>query len=1093
MKNKFTRFRHSAKLCAFVLCFIGTLLLGVTVHAQTSVSGTVTSSDNGAAMPGVNVVVKGTTIGTVTDIEGNYKLNVSGNDAALQFSFIGYTSQDIPVNGRSNISVALEPNLQQLGEVVVTAIGIEQSKRQLGYTVQEVDGEQLAKANETNLVNALNSKVAGVNVYGSSGSPGASANIRIRGNTSITGSNSPLFVVDGIPISNDTYSSSAVGGVDQSNRAIDINPADIQSLTVLKGPAATVLYGIRAASGAIIITTKKGKKDTKPVVTLSTSWEVNEVNRLMPLQKEYSQGFDGVYIGPINQQAASWGAPISDLVFDGDENYPFDRNGNLVPKSTLPNGKPAIGYDNQENFFKRGLVADNNISIRGGTAATTYYLSAGFLNNNGIIPNSQFDRTSFKTTLSTDITEKLNASISASYVNSGGVRPERGSNVRGVMLGLVRNPPTFDVGNGKVGQAAADDPSSYILPDGTERSYRHGTYDNPYWAVNKNYSTDEVNRIIGYANLQYELFPFMNISYKLGIDQYSDTRKSRVGIVPAPGPDKPIINPGNVDYDNIFSKNLNSDLLITFNKELNSNFYIDGVIGHNYFWENYRRVSFDGNELSVPNFYHISNATPGNAEEIVSRRRVAGLYGQVNLGFKDYLFLNLSARNDWSSTLPKDNNSFFYPAASLGFEFTEALGLSNNPIIPYGKLRVSYGQVGKDAPLYATANYYEKTDVTGDGFTDGLVFPLLGVNAFEQDGVLGNNTLKPELTTTFEIGADLRLLNNRVSMEVTYYSSKTTDQIIPVDISAASGFLSSIQNAGLITNKGIEALVTVTPVQTNSFKWDLTGNFTKYKNIVESILPDVTNISLSGFVSVSSRAITGQPYGVLFGDGLLHVDDPNSPLNGQLIIGPEGFPLPAVESKIIGDPNPDWLLGLRNTFTYKGISLTALLDIRKGGDVWNGTYGLAQFFGTSANSAAYRGEAGDGVIIAGAMESGDGYAPNTQQVDLNNNAIGSEANRWRRYGFGTLGEENVEDASWVRLREVRLSYSLPQSVMEGIRGISNIDISLTGRNLLLFTGFKGIDPETNLIGTTQGENGFGLEYFNNPNTRGYGASLNITF
>ena len=1069
---------------------IALLLCTITGYAQErTITGTVTSSEVGEPVPGVNVLVKGTTIGTVTNIDGDYRLQVPEDETTLQFSFIGYATQEATIGNQTTIDVVLESDLQSLEEVVVTAVGIEQSKRQLGYTIQEIDGESVAKANETNLVNALNSKVAGVNVYGSSGAPGASANIRIRGNTSITGSNSPLFVVDGIPINNDTYSSDAVGGVDQSNRAIDINPADIKNLTVLKGAAATVLYGIRAANGAIIITTKKGSYNTKPEVTVSSSWEVNEINRTLDLQTAYSQGRDGAYRGPLTQDLWSWGAPVADLEFDGNSDYPFDQNGDLVPAGE-GNGMPARGYDVYD-LFVRGLVSDNNISVRGGTESVTYYLSTGYLNNRGIIPNSEFDRVSLKSTLSAKITKKLTAGVSATYINSGGVRQERGSNLRGVMLGLIRNAPTFDLGNGKTGQEAADDPASYVLPNGIERSYRQGVYDNPYWVVNKNYSTDEVNRVFGYANLQYELFPSLNLSYKLGLDQYSDNRKARIGIVPTPGGGA--YSPGEVDYDDVFQRDMNSDLILTFNKEINPNLYVDAIVGHNYFWQYYRRFGLDGNALSVPDFYHISNATPANAEEVIEEKKVNGVYAQANFGFRDFLYLNLSARNDWSSTLPEGENSFFYPAASLGFEFTEAFGISDNNILPYGKLRASYGQVGNDAPVYATASYYERTTVTGDGFTDGLFFPILGVNAFEQDGDLGNTALKPETTTTFEIGAELRLLQNRLGVDFTYYNSETTDQIIPVDISASSGFLRRVQNAGLVTNEGYEVVLTGSPVRTEAFQWDIVANFTQYENIVERISPDLTNISLSGFTSTSSRAIEGEPFGVLWGDRLQHVDDPNSPYDGQLIIGPEGFPVPAVEQGIIGDPNPDWLLGITNTFTYKGLALSALIDIRQGGDVWNGTYGIAQYFGRTQHSADFRGEAGEGVIIEGVVAEGDGYVPNTQQVDLNNDAIGSAANRWTRYGFGTLGEENVEDASWVRLRQVRLTYSLPQSLMDNVRGISGVDIALTGRNLLLFTGYKGIDPETNLTGTTQGQNGFGLEYFNNPNTRGYGVNLTVTF
>jgi TonB-linked SusC/RagA family outer membrane protein len=1055
---------------------------------ERTITGTVTSQETDEGLPGVNVIVQGTTQGTVTDLDGNYRLAVPEGSNVLTFSFIGLKDQVIEINGRSVIDVEMAEDAQQLSEVVVTAIGIEQDRRKLGYSVQEIDSEEITRAPQTNLVNSMNGKMAGVNIVSSSGAPGASAAIRIRGNTSITGSNSPLFVVDGVPISNDEVGN-GVGGVDNSNRAIDINPNDVASMSVLKGPAATALYGIRAANGAIIITTKKGRKGAAPTVTVNTTWEVNEVNRFMDLQEEYAQGRNGIYRGPETQELWSWGPRIETLAYDGDEDYLFSDLGRLVPREDAPEGAlPGRAYDNPANFFVRGLTSDNNVSVRGGTEKSSYYLSAGYLNNQGVIPNSEFERITLRTTVSTSITDKLTASLSANYINSGGTRPERGSNLRGIMLGLIRNTPTFDIGAGKTGREAADDRSVYEFPDGTQRSYRWGIYDNTYWVVNKNFTTDDVNRIFGYASLNYDILPGLSASYKLGLDQYSDRRKAHIGLVPSPAGG--LYNPGNVDYDNIFSQDINSDFILSYNKQIENTWTIDALIGHNYFATNYRRVAFDGNGLSVPDFYHISNASPGNAEEVIERKKVNGVIAQANIGFRDMVYLNLTARNDWSSTLPDGDNSFFYPAVSLGLEFTEILGISDNNVLPYGKLRISYGQVGNDAPLYATSNYFAQTAVTGDGFTDGLVFPILGQNAFEQDGTLGNSQLLPETTTTFEIGTDLRFFSNRLGLDVTYFYAETKDQILPVTISAASGFLESFQNAGLVTNEGIEAVVNATPVDAGAFRWDVTANFTTYENIVEEILPNLTNVFLAGFTSVSSNAIEGESFGSLYGEALQRVDDPDSPYDGELIIGEDGFPLNATESRVLGDPIPDWTMGITNSFSYKGLSLSALVDIRQGGDVWNGTYGIAQYFGVTQHSADYRGEAGDGVVFEGVQRTGeDEFVPNTQQVDLNNDAVGTGANRWVRYGFGTRGEENIEDASWVRLREVRLSYSLPNSLLENL-DVSAVDIALTGRNLLLFTGYKGIDPETNLTGTS---NGLGLDYFNNPNTRGYGVTLNVTF
>ncbi|MGB3618226.1 MAG: SusC/RagA family TonB-linked outer membrane protein [Catalinimonas sp.] len=1064
------------------LLLAGLTLMSVMAYAQTQrITGVVTGVSDKQPLPGVNVTVTGTTTGTITDVNGRYSLEVPTGAESLTFSYVGFESMEQAINGRATVDVKLREDVQQLGEVVVTAVGIETSKRSLGYSIQEVDGEELAQAQETNVVNALQGQVAGVNIISSSGAPGASAAIRIRGNTSILGNNSPLFVVDGVPIDN-SETGEGTDGVDQSNRAIDLNPEDIENLTVLKGPAATVLYGIRAAGGAVIITTKKGKRDTRPQVTFSTSAEINEVNKFPELQQEFAQGSPrggvATYRGPETFEGFSWGPRISDLRYDGDPDYPYSRFGALVPASENPEGRAAQGYNAADAFFVNGFTTDNNVSVRGGTERTSYYFSGGYLNQSGIIPESSFERISLRTTLSTDLTDKLTASISANYVNSGGRRMERGSNLRGIMLGLVRNTPTFDVGDGLTGRDAAAEPSTYELPDGTQRSYRAGIYDNPFWVVNNNYTTDNVNRIIGYTSLNYEVLPWMTFSYKLGLDTYAEERLGHIDIVPN-------WNPGLVQNDNINSTNINSDFLVLMSHEFGPNFEVTATLGHNYFSNMTDRRLTTGNGLSQPDFFNIANASSAVSSNPISKRKVHGVFGDVKVGFRNQLFLNLSGRNDWSSTLPDDDNSFFYPAVSLGWVPTETFNV-NSAILSYAKLRASYGQVGNDAPLYATTSYFEQAQATGDGFIspdNGIVFPFLGQNAFEQDGILGNNQLRAELTTTWEVGADVRFLNNRLGLDLTYYDSETTDQIIPVQISAASGFLQVVRNAGRVSNRGIEAVLTGTPVKTSSFTWDITANFTTFENIVEELAPGLDNVFLAGFTSTSSRAVAGEPFGALYGTVFQRAPD------GQLIIGNDGFPLTEADPQAVGNPLPDWLLGIRNGFNYKGIGFSFLVDIRQGGDVWNGTRGVAEYFGVTQRTADERELTG--VVIDGVVNTGTAaepnYVPNQKQVDFANPAQGLGSYRWVRYGFGTISEENIEDASWVRLREARLSYTLPGTLLGGT--FSNVNLSLFGRNLLLFTPYTGVDPETNLTGTS---NGFGLDYFNNPNVRSYGATLRFS-
>lgn len=1041
--------------------------------AQRTITGTVVD-ESGESLIGVSILAKNTSTGTVTDIDGAYSLRVPEGTTALVFSYTGFKSQEIAL-GASNIVDCTMAEGVVLDEVVVTAVGLESNKRTIGYAIQNVSPDEVVNARETNFVNALNSKVAGVSVISSSGSPGASANIRIRGSASINGTNSPLFVVDGVPIDNSqSYNNGDnVGDVDNSNRAIDINPNDIASITVLKGPSATALYGVRAANGAVIITSKKGAAG-KPKVTISASYGIDKVNKLPARQDTYAQGvpINGVPVwrGPHTGQGFSWGPLISDLEFDGSA-YDFDKNGQLVPKGT-GNGVAARSYDAYD-FFVTGATSDLNASVSGGNDFIRYYISGGRLDQQGTVPNSEFTRNSFRVNLDANLSKKLSATMAANFVTSGGTRIQRGSNVKGVMLGLLRNTPTFDMGNGKTGQDAADDPDTYLRPDGSQRSYRAGIYDSPYWTVNKNPSTDDVKRVIGHAGLSYALTDWLSLSYKLGVDHFSDRRNGAIDI--NPGRDA-----GSVNQSMIDNTNLNSDLLLTINKNISSDLGFSGVVGYNYFDYKFVRQGTNGTSLSAPNFYHISNASNLLAYETINRKRLYGVFGAFDFNYADFLFLNLTARNDWSSILPENDNTFQSYSASLGFAITELPSMTQNDILSYAKLRASYGKVGNDGGtgfIYSTSNYFNSASNGGDGFITAVDFPAFGTNAFERDIQLGNATLKPEKTTTWELGAELKFLRNRIGIDLNYFDSKSEDIIIAVDLPAATGFTNVVQNAGVITNKGWEILLNLGVLKTNDFSWDIDVNFTDLKTEVVELAEGIEDIGLNGFTSTSVDVVPGMPFSVIFGDGFQRDD------NDNLLIGPNGWPLAEPTKKVLGDPNPDYTAGVRNTFVYKGISLSALLDIRQGGDMWCGTCGIMDYFGTSEQSATER---NDVVVFEGVLADG---TPNNIPVALANPADGSNAYYRVRYGFGGITEMNVYDASWVRLREVTLGYSLPSSVfansfLEGAR------ISLTGRNLWLKTDYPGIDPETNLTGAS---NGYGLDYFNMPNTKSYVATVNLSF
>lgn len=1051
-------------------------------QAQRTVSGTI-ADDTGEPLIGASIIAKGTTVGTVTDIDGTYSLNVPDETSTLLVSYTGFVTREIDLGASNVVDVTLSEGVE-LSEIVVTATGLEANKARLGYAVQNVDPDDITGAKEVNLVNALSSKVAGVTVTSSSGSPGASSNIRIRGSNSINGSNAPLFVVDGVPIDNSSNSfnqdGGATAGVDFSNRVVDINSNDIESMTVLKGAAATALYGVRAANGAIVITTKKGQEG-KPQVEIGASVSFDQVNKLPERQETYAQGryLSGVptYRGPETFDGFSWGPRIADLEYDGNADYPFDSNGALVAKGT-GNGQAANVYD-PYTFFVTGRTTDLNASVSGGSKLGNYYISAGRLNSEGVVPNSSFERTSFRVNTNINISEKWTAGMSANFVNSGGDRIQRGSNLSGVMLGLLRNTPTFDIGNGLEGQEAADNPDTYIFADGTQRSYRWGIYDNPYWVSNRNPSQDNVNRIIGSAKLGYQITPDLGINYKLGIDTYVDERFSALDIEVNRG------LTGSLYQQTYNNKDINSDLFLNYNKQFD-NFSFGAIVGHNAWQTVNTNKAANATGFAIPGFFHISNATDVQGFEFINRRRIQGAYATMDFGFSDFLFANLTFRNDWSSTLPKENNTYQSYSASLGFAFTELAGFSKNDILSYGKLRLSYGSVGSDAPIYSTISYFNQAESGGDGFIDNLIFPAFGTNSFERSTLLGNNQLVPETTTTFEVGGEFKFWKGRVGLDVTYFNAQSKDLIINTQLSAASGFANLTENAAEIENKGWEVMLDFSPVKNNDFEWNLAANFTAIENNVLSLAPGVEQIGLSGFVTSSSEVIAGQPFGSIFGTGWQRTE------SGDVIVGSDGWPLTDPVEKVLGDPNPDWTLGLRNTFTFKGLRLNALFDIREGGQVWCGTCGIMNYFGTSELSAAERDDVVvfDGVVNNGTAESPD-YQTNTTAVALGEaDGSSSFSSFYRvRYGFGGITEMNIFDASWVRLRELSLGYELPSNLFEN-SPFAGIGITLTGRNLWLSTDYPGIDPETNLTGDS---NGFGLDYFNMPNTKSYVASVKLTF
>ncbi len=1032
----------------------GILLLSTSVWAQTTISGTVTEgTSDGEPLIGVSIFFQENPgIGTVSDINGNYTLSIPTDSKNLVFTFLGYEKQVIALNGQQRVDVSLLEETQLLDKVIVTAIGIEKNKKAIGYAVEKVDSDEITNAQETNLVNALSAKVAGVQVTSTSGSPGASSSIVIRGRASIN-NNSPLFVVDGIPIDN-SYAGSNF--IDHSNRTIDLNPNDIESLTVLKGASATALYGVRAANGAIVITTKKGSKG-RSNITFTQSLNFDQVNKLPKQQELFAAGelVDGIptYREPL-QSNLNWGPRIDTLRYDGDANYPFSSLGRIVGQSDpSATGTPVNAFKNADDFFQTGITSNTHLSLSGGNERTSYYVSAGYLRQTGIIPQTDFERATFKISGDTKLNDRFSVSGTANYISSGGDRTQRGSNLSGVMLGLMRTPVTFDLSNGV--NDPKNDELAYRFADGTQRTY-WAAYDNPYWSINRNNSNDRVNRIIGNTQLNYEFTPWLKALYRVGLDYYFEERQTYWD------------NESNefgtgVIFNDLFSyRSINSDFLLTFQKQIFSPLEITASIGHNYFTERSLNSIQEGETFIIPDFYDISNvAQVSFVDDNIRKRRIAGTFYDVHFNYKSYLFLNVTGRWDWSSTLPTEQVPFFYDSYNLGFVFTEPLDMSTNSIFSYGKVRMSYATVGGDASPYALNTFFSNTA------------PVKGQTSFLQQSTIGNATLRPEETESIEAGVDLRFFQNRIGLDLTVYRSTTKDQIIEVPVAYSSGFSFAITNAGEIENEGVEVLLRLSPIKRKNFTWDVDLNFSANENTVVALAPGVNDIRFagSGVTSTSNRAIPGEAFGVIFGTKWLRDE------GGNILVDDEGFPLfNPQEPGIIGDPNPDWLMGIRNSFQFKGLHLSTLLDIRQGGDIFNGTLGVMKNLGIHESTANREEE----MVFEGVYESTG--QPNTTPIKL-------DRNFYSQFPFAGVSEASIEDGSWIRLREVTISYALPKVWLQQLPA-GQLELGVSGRNLLLFTDYSGVDPETNLAGAS---NSFGRDWFNSPGTRSLSFNLKAQF
>ncbi len=1089
------------------------LLLCLVAVAQTRlVTGKVTD-EKGAPIEGASVLVKGSINGTTTDAQGNFRINVKPN-AILVISSTNFATKELKTGDQSTVAVSLSSQTNVIDEVVVTALGIKREKRELGTATQTIGSDMLNKSGTGNPLTELNGKASGLTVINSGGDPGAGTYIRLRGVTSITGNNQPLMVIDGVPVDNSINNfdptnagmqasganGDLTGGAQPTNRGTDINPDDIESINVLKGPAATALYGIQAASGAIVITTKKGAGRRGTSIVFNSSATIDKVSKLPPLQNMYSQGSGGQYSGPENGGSISWGARLDTLAWDGATDYPFDKHGHIVGKSDPSAKIPVTPYDRYK-FFKTGASFNNNIAVAGSNASdrSSYRLSLGNLYQTGIIPKSKYVKTVLGLSGQSKITDKLTASAGITYTNSSNNKVQQGSNISGVMLGLLRTPASFDNSNGY--SNAADHPESYSFPDGSQRNYRGGSgYDNPYWTVNNSPFTSDLNRIFGYGQVNYDLLDWMSFTYRVGGDVYSQNDKNSYNIGTNAFPAGAVYL---VDY---YSRQFNSDFIVNMHKTFSSDWGGSLLLGHNYFTQNRGNHFSQGTSLVIPGFFDISNATSYLATESAQKKRTMAFYGQAEINYQRQLYLTLTGRRETSSTLPAANNTFFYPSASLGWVFTELPGLRDNKILSFGKLRASFAQVGKDAPIYGLQTPFTVASFK-DGFTNGITFPANGSAGYQISSAtttIGNQDLKPENTYSYELGADLSFLKERISLNATAYYSKSTDVIFPVSVPYSTGFAAKLLNAATITNKGLELTLNATPVKLASgLRWDLTFNWSRNINKVTKLYPGIDRFFVAGFGAGEAEidAVVGQPFGVIYGNTTPHVtlNDLHSPLLINDVKG-TGYGMPLAggvgPAQVIGNPNPDWIGSAISTLSYKGFTFSFQIDIKHGGDLWNGTRGAIANKGTAGEtanrgtSATFKGLLGhldaNGNVVHydhdGVTElPGPGVA-NTIQTSYNQYYWQNVAN-----SFGGGQEVDVENAGFTRVRQVSLTYQLPKTIF-GSKHYTNLSFTVFANNLILWTKYDGVDPETSLAGPANAQ---GLDYFNNPGTKSYGIRLNL--
>ncbi len=1065
----------------YLIFFILGIFPSTSLIAQ--ISGVI--SGDGDPLIGASVLVKGTSIGTVTDLDGKFSLDVPEGAEELVFSYTGYASREIQIGNQTIIDINLTTSDFLLDEVVVTSLGIKREKKALGYAVQEVDSEQLKEARSSNVVNSLSGRIAGIQVT-SAGTPGGGSQVTIRGNSSILSNNQPLYVIDGVPMEGD-FASPIDGATDNNvygGGISEISPDNIASMTVLKGANAAALYGSRAANGVILVTTKDGSgTDGGFTVDYNINATTESPFVTPEFQDIYGGGNGGVtwYAdgrnGGVTDDLAiqQFREAYPDAALNGtagvDESWGATMDGRLVrhwwsgeevaPLVPVP--------DSWSNFWQSGSSINHNIAVSSRYDKGFFRFSFGKTNQEGLMYNNDYYKDNFRLNVNHDLTDKLKVKVSSEYIKSGSNNRQQPVlwelqtwHHRHDDWGLLKEYQDFmDV---------------HITREGDDYPYanwQHSFASNRFYEQTNLTSSNNKDRILGNVSLTYSINDQLSLMLRTGTDLWTDTRiaitrNERI---------KSFNERTQSFYEDVLRRQeTNSDFLLTYNNYFTEDFSVNiqagGTNRTNYFKRNYIGV----NDVTINGLYNVANnATTNTNRSRIEEKEVNSLYAAASFGYKNFLYVDVTGRNDWSSTLPAESNSYFYPSVSTSIILSELLDM-NNSALSFAKLRASWAQVGNDTDPYRLTQVFVPQDPWNPS-----------TPTFSENQVIANNGLRPEITTGTEAGVDLRFLNGRVGLDLSYYNQTTTDQIINISVSKATGYDSKVINAGKIVNKGVEAMlyVDMLPKQ-NPLQWNVTLNYAKNSNKVEELFTDENGTELETIVLTARRGLSlearvGQPYGTLYGSAYERV--PDGELAGQIVYQ-DGIPQKQDALQIIGNVTPDWIGGISNSITYKGFTISRLVDFKMGGDIADESSSTGMQTGIYPITALGREE---GVIGVGAKNIGSAESP----VYVANDVVQPTKSVTRMLSVRSVNEGSIYEASYIKLREFSISYMLPKSMLETVPLISSAKLSFVGRNVaMLYNTHSQIDPELNIYGgNLQGA----LYYTTVPSARSLGVNLNLIF